>query len=180
MHRSARVVYPMGAFALALPLPVLLGYALPAPLPYAWHKALHILGVVLFLGNVATGALWGALAVATRNPASIRFALGTICWSDAVFTGPGVLLTMYNGLAMAQQWGGIAAHRFTAWGLALLMLILVAWLAFVVPDQHRILAAADRGEAPGPTSRVVLRWNLVGSIAGALAFVVMAMMVTKP
>lgn len=181
MHASARIVYPMGIAALLLPLPTLAGWTFPLSLPYGWHKALHILGAILFLGNIATGALWGLLAVRSRDSRTVRFALATINWSDAVFTGPGLLLVMYNGLAMAGSLGGVAAKRFTAWGLAMLLAVVALWLGFVVPDQHRILARADEAQSPSPALRhAVLRWNIVGGLAGAVAFAVLGLMVLKP
>ena len=181
MHRSARLVVPMAVLALVLPLPALLGWNYPLVLPFAWHKTLHVLGAVLFLGNIATGALWGAFAVASREPCTVRFALSTINWSDAAFTGPGVLLVMYNGLVMAGSLGGVGANRFTQWGLAMFYGVILAWILSVVPDQHRILALADEAAAPGPQLRkAVLRWNVIGSVAGVLAVAVLILMVLKP
>lgn len=171
----------MGALTLLLPLPALVGWDYPLLLPYAWHKALHIVGAILFLGNVAAGALYGAVAVASRDPAKVRFTLSVINWSDATFTGPGVLLLMSNGLAMAGALGGVAANRFTLWGLAGLWLVVAVWLLSVVPDQHRILGRADEAASPTPAFRAaVVRWNVVGSLAGALGFLVLFWMVLKP
>lgn len=181
MHLSARFVYPMGLLALLLPIPALAGWSYPTFMPYSWHKGLHILGAVLFLGNIATGALWGLVAVRSREARTLRFALNTVNWSDAIFTGPGILLVMYNGLALAGTLGGVAANRFTLWGLALFVAVVAMWLAFVVPDQHRILARADEAASPSRTLRhAVLRWNIVGGLAGAMAFAVLALMVLKP
>jgi uncharacterized membrane protein len=181
MHASARLVVPMAIVALALPVPPLLGWDYAMPLPYAWHKTLHVLGAVLFLGNVATGALWGALAVYGKDPRTVRFALSTINWSDAVFTGPGVLLLMYNGLAMAGSLGGLTANAFTAWGLSLFYAVILAWILVVVPDQHRILArAGEAAEGSAAFRGAVLRWNIIGSLAGGLAVVVLVLMVLKP
>lgn len=172
----------MAAGALLLPVPTMLwDWQWPLLLPYGWHKLLHVAGAVLFLGNIATGALWGAVAVASRDPAKVRFTLGVINWSDAAFTGPGVILVMYNGLAMAGALGGVGANRFTLWGLTLFYAVILAWILSVVPEQHRIHRMADDAATmPRPLRAAVLRWNIIGSVAGVLAFVVLGLMVLRP
>lgn len=184
MHASARLVYPMGLLALALPAAPLLGLDVPLALPYAWHKALHVVGAILFLGNVLTGALWGTVAVARRDARLVAHTLDVVNWSDAVFTGPGVLLVMYNGLAMARALGGVGANRFTLWGLAVLWLVVALWLAAIVPAQHRIQRAAREavdgaGWGKGYLA-AVLQWSILGGLAGAASVAIAVVMVLKP
>ena len=43
-------------------------------MPYAAFKLIHLLGVVVFLGNVIVTALWKTLADRTREPRVIAYA----------------------------------------------------------------------------------------------------------
>jgi hypothetical protein len=55
----------------------------------AW-LALHILGVVLFLGNIVVTAVWKVLADRTRNPAVVAYAQRLVTVTDIAFTATGV------------------------------------------------------------------------------------------
>ena len=59
---------------------------------YLGWKLLHVLGVVLFVGNITTGILWKVHADRTRNPALIAHACAGLTRSDRFFTMPGVAL----------------------------------------------------------------------------------------
>ena len=53
---------------------------------YLVWKLLHVLGVVLFVGNITTGILWKVHADRTRNPALIAHACAGLTRSDRFFT----------------------------------------------------------------------------------------------
>ena len=38
--------------------------------PYRWHLLLHILGAVIFVGNIVVTAAWMALAERTKEPSA--------------------------------------------------------------------------------------------------------------
>jgi len=180
MHRSAYVVAPLTAVALLLPVPLLLGATYPMVLPHAWHRLLHIVGAVLFLGNIVVSAFWSLFALRSGDPVRIRFAMAVVNWSDAAFTAPGVLLLMGNGLVLSGPWGGPTGASWIGWGLAILAGVAVVWIASVVPDQHRLLrmAGAEGGLPPG-FSRVARRWTLVGGASALLPFLALGLMVLK-
>ena len=55
---------------------------------YLLLKTIHILSVVMFLGNIITGLFWKAQADATRDPKLQAHALRGVIRSDAFFTIP--------------------------------------------------------------------------------------------
>ena len=110
--------------------------------PYKWHLLLHILGAVVFVGNIIVTAAWMVLAERTRELRVIRFATRAVNRADLLFTGPGVALVLLNGLAIAaDRWGGWAnfyEHSWIALALALFAASGIVWVAFLMRYQTRM------------------------------------------
>ena len=68
---------------------------------YLGLKLLHVLAVVLFLGNITTGLFWKLHADRTRDPRLIAHAFEGIIRADRLFTLPGVAVIVATGLAAA-------------------------------------------------------------------------------
>ena len=88
---------------------------------------LHILGAVLFLGNLLVTGAWMTWAVGQKDSRVAAFASAGVNKADRWFTSPGMILLLLNGLAMtALAWGGwlgftISPNRWIFVGLTLLM-----------------------------------------------------------
>ncbi len=67
---------------------------------YLVFKAIHLLGVVLFLGNIIITAVWKTLADQTREPRTIAYAQRLVTVTDWVFTLGGVVLILVGGYGM--------------------------------------------------------------------------------
>lgn len=152
---------------------------------YLLLKALHIVSVVLFLGNIITGVFWKTHADRTGDLRARAQALDGIIRSDAWFTVPGVLLIIATGVAMAQ-----IAHfplLRTFWIGASLGLFGVSGLAFafrVGPLQKKLLANAQAGLSGtwNATEYHALSrsWGIWGTIATATPLIAVFLMVLKP
>src|SRR3990170_2915385 len=68
---------------------------------YLALKALHIVSVVLFLGNIITGVFWKFHADRSGELRARAQALDGIIASDRWFTMPGVLIIIATGVAMS-------------------------------------------------------------------------------
>src|SRR3712207_1844820 len=98
MHSSTRwLLGEIAVIAIVIALFSIAGY--PQFLPYGLHLLLHIVGAVLFLGNILFSAVWLALAERTKEAAMLHFAARVVSWADVVFTAPGIVL-LANGLIM--------------------------------------------------------------------------------
>jgi uncharacterized membrane protein len=64
---------------------------------YNAFKMIHLLGVVVFLGNIIVTALWKALADRTADPPVIAFAQRLVTLTDWIFTAGGALLIVIGG-----------------------------------------------------------------------------------
>src|SRR6266540_741565 len=92
-------------------VPIGSGHPVPLFLPYAWHKWLHVLGAVLFLGNIIVTGFWMLLAERNGNEPSIRFAAIGVNWADVFFTAPGVILLLGNGLRSEEHTSELQSHH---------------------------------------------------------------------
>lgn len=153
---------------------------------YLVLKTIHVLSVVLFLGNIITGIFWKAHADATGDPKVQAHALAGVIRSDAWFTMPSVLVIIASGVALASTAG--LPLLGTGWIAASLVAFALSGLLFVAilaPLQRRLLsealgALAD-AEWPSRDYRRMSRvWEGIGLVAIALPLMALALMIFKP
>lgn len=153
---------------------------------YLVWKLLHVLGVVLFVGNITTGILWKVHADRTRNPALIAHACAGLTRTDRFFTMPGVALIVIAGIVAAITGNfPILGTGWIFWSIALLTISGLAFMLRVAPLQRRMHALAAAGARDGrfdwPAYEVATRsWNVWGIIALFAPLVAVALMVLKP
>ena len=153
---------------------------------YLALKALHILAVVLFLGNIITGVFWKAHGDRTGDPRIMAHTMGGIIRSDRWFTLPGVLLIIVFGI-WAALYAGLPILG-TSWILHSLILFGISGLAFVgqvAPLQRRLQGLALQGAAGGnwdPVAyrRLSRRWEFWGAVAVLTPLAAVVLMVFKP
>ena len=111
-------------------------------------KSLHIVSVVLFLGNIITGVFWKVHADITRRPARARAGARRHHQERSRFTVPGVLLIIATGVALALLADLPLLRTFwIGWSLALFGISGAAFSIFVAPLQKKLLANARAGLA---------------------------------
>lgn len=152
---------------------------------YLVLKVVHIVSVVMFLGNITTGIFWKEHADRTRDAKAIAHALDGIIRSDRMFTIPGVLGIVFAGVGTAMV--GHLPILGTGWIFWSLVLFSISGLTFgiwVAPLQRKMLALMRAGAAGTPDwaayqslSRTWAFWGAVALLAPAAALV---LMVLKP
>ena len=152
---------------------------------YLALKALHIVSVVLFLGNIITGVFWKVHADQTGDLRARAQALDGIIKADRWFTVPGVLLIVATGVSMAQL-----AHLPILGTLgiaAALVLFGVSGLAFAIavgPLQKKLLANVRAGLTgtwdETQYNSLSRAWGLWGIVATAAPLIALVLMVMKP
>ncbi len=150
----------------------------------AW-LSLHILGVVLFLGNIIVTAFWKTLADRSKNPAVVAYGQRLVTITDLAFTATGVVLIIVSGQVMARHWGGVfGGPTWLTLGWSLFIASGVIWLTALVPIQvmQERLARRFRTEATIPDRywRLSRLWTVFGVIATALPLFNLYLMVFKP
>lgn len=153
---------------------------------YLALKVLHILAVVLFLGNIITGVFWKAHGDRSGDPRIMAHIMDGIIRSDRWFTIPGVVLIIAFGFGAA----GLAGLPIfgTPWiwqSLVLFLISGVAFMAQVAPLQVRLRDLAGNAARGGTWDqagyqRLSRRWGLWGAIALITPLLAVVLMVTKP
>lgn len=153
---------------------------------YLAMKTLHVLAVVLFLGNIITGLFWKAHGDRTADPRIIAHTLEGIIRSDRWFTLPGVVFIIGFGIAAAIL--GRLPILDTGWIWQSIVLFGISGLAFmlqVAPLQRRLLALAAAAASGQPWDhvsyrRLSRRWEFWGIVAILTPLAALGLMVYKP
>lgn len=152
---------------------------------YLWLKSLHLLGVVLFLGNIIVTGWWKTMADRTGNPVVIAFAQRQVTLTDWIFTAGGVALVLLGGVGNALLHGMDIAHtRWLARGSSLFIASGIIWVLILLPlqiAQSRIANDfASGGEIPERYWRLGRWWIGFGTLATLLPLLNLYWMVFKP
>lgn len=150
----------------------------------AW-LLLHILGAILFLGNIIVTAVWKMLADRTKSPPVVAFAQRLVTITDFAFTATGVVLIIVPGQVMAEDYGGVfGGPMWLTAGWSLFIASGVIWLGALIPIQfmQSRLARQFANEAVVPERywRLSTLWAIFGSLAVILPLVALYLMVIKP
>jgi uncharacterized membrane protein len=149
----------------------------------AW-VAVHVLGVVIFIGNLIVTAVWKTLADRTREPRVIAYAQRLVTVTDVAFTATGAVLITISGLALAGDWGGIGGPTWLTVGFGLFAVSGLIWVTILIPvqlEQSRLARAfGSGGRVPERYWRLALRWYVFGALATVLPLSNIFVMALKP
>lgn len=153
---------------------------------YLLLKFLHIIAVILFLGNIITGWFWKYHADRTRDPRMIAHAFEGIIRSDRWFTIPGIIVITLAGIGTAVE--GQFPILGTGWILWSIIFFLISGFIFswkVAPLQARIAnmarTAADSNHMDWDLYHALSRaWEIWGFVSLLLPVAAVALMVLKP
>ncbi|MBT3253207.1 MAG: DUF2269 family protein [Candidatus Marinimicrobia bacterium] len=147
-------------------------------------KVLHILGVVLFLGNIIISSLWRHLANRAEDKAVHKFSIKLIQRTDIFFSVPGIILIAVTGHMLAPGSGGIGAHGWIYHSYALLTVSALIWVAGLMPIQKRQLRLIEESHSlkeAGIRYKTLNRWwTILGTIAAVLPLIALYLMVVRP
>jgi len=152
---------------------------------YLAAKVIHLVGAILFIGNIVTAALWKLRADASRDPRVVLETVRSLQLCDWVFTAPGVALLLGSGLYMANQANiPIWSVFWLRTAFVLLNVTGVLWAAVLLPLQRAIIREATRGVEMGQVTRryrtLSLVWNAVGTVATVLPLINLYLMIARP
>ncbi|MBD2847237.1 DUF2269 domain-containing protein [Paenibacillus sp. IB182496] len=146
---------------------------------------IHLLGVVLFIGNASTAAYWKITAVRSGDVRLLAHTVRRVMTADYVFTIPGLALVVASGSVLAVQ-EGYALDQLSWLTVSLLLFIATGllWVSVLMPCQRAMIRESDDSIAQGRPNaafrRASLRWDVFGILATVLPLAVMYLMVAKP
>ncbi len=152
---------------------------------YLILKTVHILGAILFLGNIIVTAWWKLMADRHGDPIVVAFAQRQVTLTDFVFTAGGGALLLLGGLGNALWYGMDYPHiPWMVWSLVLFTASGVIWVVILIPvqiKQARLARAfAHGGPIPAEYRRLGRIWNGFGLPATLLPLIAVYLMVFKP
>ncbi|NVN85611.1 MAG: DUF2269 domain-containing protein [Rhodopseudomonas sp.] len=137
---------------------------------YDVFKVLHVIGVVVLVGNVTITAYWKVLSDMTDDPRIIAHAQRGVTLADFIFTLVGIALIMIGGYgaAIVKELPLFTAPWLIA-GQILFGISGVIWLGILVPLQIRqarvARSFAQGGVIPPGYRRDARLWIIWGVIA---------------
>ena len=157
-----------------------------SPMVHMTMVFLHVLGAILFMGNIVVSAMWMAQAKRAQSAAVLQYASRSLMRADRMFTIPGIVLIVVPGILAMGRYGGFGAGA--AWAELALALFIVSglmWGFVLLRLQRRMIdlstAAVEAGREVDPAFHDTLKkWNMWGGIATLLPFVALILMVYKP
>lgn len=152
--------------------------------PYLLLKLVHIVAVIIFMGNIYTGLFWMKQANKTNNLPVISFTMQNIIKSDRWFTIPGVLIITAGGIGAAlYATTPILRTGWIFWPIILFTFSGIIFSAKLVPLQKKIYlltGAAVNDEFDWKNYRSQLKqWEMWGHIALIAPVAALIMMVLK-
>jgi len=152
---------------------------------YIYLKLLHLVAVVIFLGNIFTGLFWMHIAVKTKDLKIISHSMKGIIRSDKLFTLPSIFLIIIGGFAAAIH--AKMPVLGTGWIFWSLVLFSVSGIAFgwkVAPLQKKVYLLASN---PNPSvdfdwptfNKAYTAWEIWGLVALLTPIGAFVMMILK-
>ncbi len=152
---------------------------------YLFAKSLHVISVVLFLGNIITGVFWKMHADRRGELRGRALAIDGVIASDRWFTLPGVVLIIATGV-----WLATLAHLpilrtfWLFWALVLFGVSGVAFQFFVAPLQRKLRTNLQAGLSgnwnESEYRRLSRAWEIWGAVATLSPIGSLFLMVMKP
>ena len=145
---------------------------------------LHVLGAMLFIGNLVFSAWLKLRADRAGDARSAASALDRVVATDLCITGAGAALVLLSGgglLALGDL--GDVTPGWLSGGIVLFLLSGLCWAVLLVPLQRRLRAfahAAGNGPLPPDYTRLSRYWAVAGGAAILLPLLVLALMVLQP
>jgi uncharacterized membrane protein len=150
---------------------------------YLLLKTIHLVGAVLFIGNIIITGWWKFMADATRDPRIIGFAQRQVTLTDWVFTFGGVVLVGIGGIGNAELHDMPLNTPWLALGSALFIASGIIWIAILIPLQMKLgrmaKVFAGGGTIPPAYWRLEKLWAIFGVLATLLPLANIPVMVFK-
>ena len=145
-------------------------------------RVVHILAVVVLLGNLLMAPFWRKRLAAVGGVQARAAANRSIRVADLLFTLPGwavvlatgIMLIIYRG--MHGGWLHLSLLLFLGWLIFWHMLVLRSRKAMITQAEE----AASGGQAPAELAQHERQWQQWSYLAAAIAVLILILMVAKP
>lgn len=148
-------------------------------------KLMHVLGIILLLGNITVTAVWKVFADRTRDGGIIAFGQRMVTGTDFGLTVPGIILTMVGGYgAMFEARYDFPGPGWLVWSQISFIGAGVIWLGILIPIQVKQARMAREFASAGAISDeyrlLARRWLFWGLVATVPLVSALYLMIAKP
>jgi uncharacterized membrane protein len=145
---------------------------------------LHVLGAVIFLGNIITAAFWKIRADLKGDPEFIHSTVKNVMLADFIFTLPGLILIIVSGILMAVQAGySMSGLNWLTLSLILFIFTGFLWLLILLPIQRSMIRHSAQSIEEGYISKTYRKasryWAIFGITVTLLPVVILYFMIIK-
>lgn len=146
---------------------------------------LHVLGAVLFLGNIITAAFWKVSAERGKDLAHLHRVARNVMTADYFFTLPGVVMLIATGHIMASRRGyPLTELNWMTASEALFVASGLIWMAVLIPAQRKMIKETAVSETAGALTaayrKVSRTWDVFGTLVIVIPLAVLYLMLAKP
>ena len=152
---------------------------------YDAFKLLHVIGVIILIGNVTVTSFWKLFADRTGDPHIIAHAQRLVVLTDWVFTLGGVVLICVGGYGAVLSVGvNPFGASWLVWPQILFVVSGAIWVVVLIPVQARqarqVRRFTEGGGIPEAYRRDGRRWLVWGIIATVPLVAAVYVMMVKP
>lgn len=148
-------------------------------LSYQTHKVLHILGVVLFMGNMIVGPFWFLYAFYSKNKELLLFANKLLQLTDICLTIPGLFVTVINGLFLADFMGGTAEVPWLYYSVILLIIMGIISIPLIYFQEKMYECIDKEPENRLGIKKYLYAWSFIGTAVMIPPSIVFYLMIVK-
>jgi len=144
---------------------------------------IHVIAVIIFLGNITITPFWKLQAEKTKDRLHILNSWEGIIRADRLFTMPGVTILLIFGMGAALHGGfNLISTGWIFWSIILYVVSATVFMIRVVPIQKKIVAIAkDESKFNfNEYGKLTKQWDVWGSVATITPWIVVILMVIKP
>ncbi|MDX1372941.1 MAG: DUF2269 family protein [Nitrososphaeraceae archaeon] len=149
---------------------------------YLLLKLIHIIAVVIFLGNITLAPFWKRKAEQSMDRSKLADTFEGIIKADRYFTMPGVTVLIIFGIGNALHAGyNLIETGWIFWSIILLLISSAAFMARVVPLQKKIFALASDEKKFNwdEYKKLAKQWSIWGWLATFTPWLALIMMVMR-
>ena len=147
-------------------------------------RVLHILAVVLLLGNLLMAPFWRKRLAAAGGAQARAVANRSVRVADLLFTLPGWVVVLATGIVQIVTRGWPRPHGWLDLSLSLFLVWLVLWHVLVLRARKAMITQAEAAAAGGPALAELAqheqRWQRWSYVSAALVGLMLILMVLRP
>lgn len=149
------------------------------PFSYAWHKLLHVSGVVMCVGNMIAGPVWFSYAYYSKDLKLLKFAGKLLQITDLWITIPGMTITVINGLYLSSVYGGTKNQPWLHYSIVLLILMWIITLPLIYLQEKMYRLIDENPVDQKKIDKHIIVWSITGVAVMIPVCIIFYLMVFK-